>query len=228
MHPRRVIFVAAYATGNTARKIRKDRTAKGNTVNSYKNLPEGYEAVREIDAVGNKRVAVGLNAAALLLSTLSGTLLYFLRFRRFTFTVDEINFGAYLLFTLGLLLSMFVYLVLHELVHGIVYKFMTREKLTFGISFSCAYCGVPDVFVTKKTALSALVAPFAVFTVAFALPIAFVGDYAALFLSFLLVLHLGECSGDLYDMILLLFVIKGDVLMKDTGPKQTFYVRTGG
>ena len=160
-------------------------------MNSYKNLPEGYEAVREIDAVGNKRVAVGLNAAALLLSTLSGTLLYFLRFRRFTFTVDEINFGAYLLFTLGLLLSMFVYLVLHELVHGIVYKFMTREKLTFGISFSCAYCGVPDVFVTKKTALSALVAPFAVFTVAFALPIAFVGDDAALFLSFLLVLHVG-------------------------------------
>ena len=145
-------------------------------MNSYKNLPEGYEAVREIDAVGNKRVAVGLNAAALLISALSGTLLYFLRFRRFTFTVDEINFGAYLLFTLGLLLSMFVYLVLHELVHGIVYKLMTREKLTFGISFSCAYCGVPDVFVTKKTALSALVAPFAVFTVAFALPIAFVGD----------------------------------------------------
>lgn len=102
-------------------------------MNSYKNLPEGYEAVREIDAVGNKRVAVGLNAAALLISALSGTLLYFLRFRRFTFTVDEINFGAYLLFTLGLLLSMFVYLVLHELVHGIVYKLMTREKLTFGI-----------------------------------------------------------------------------------------------
>ena len=196
-------------------------------MNSYKNLPEGYEAVREIDAVGNKRVAVGLNAAALLISALSGTLLYFLRFRRFTFTVDEINFGAYLLFTLGLLLSMFVYLVLHELVHGIVYKLMTREKLTFGISFSCAYCGVPDVFVTKKTALSALVAPFAVFTVAFALPIAFVGDYAALFLSFLLVLHLGGCAGELYDMILLLFVIKGDVLMKDTGPKQTFYVRRG-
>ena len=160
-------------------KMRKDRTVKGNTVNSYKNLPEGYEAVREIDSVGNKRVAVGLNAAALLISALSGTLLYFLRFRRFTFTVDEINFGAYLLFTLGLLLSMFVYLVLHELVHGIVYKLMTREKLTFGISFSCAYCGVPDVFVTKKTALSALVAPFAVFTVAFSLPNAFVGENAA-------------------------------------------------
>ena len=67
-----------------------------------------------------------------------------------------------------------------------------------------------------------------VYGIAKMLPIAFVGDYAALFLSFLLVLHLGGCSGDLYDMILLLFVIKGDVLMKDTGPKQTFYVRTGG
>ena len=208
--------------------MRKNPTAKGNTVNSYRNLPEGYETVREIDAVGNKRFAVGLNVAALLISALSGIILYFLRFRSFTFTVDEDDLGAYLLFMLGLILSMFAYLVLHELVHGIVYKLMTREKLTFGISFSCAYCGVPDVFVTKKAALSALVAPFAVFTVAFALPIAFVGDYAALFLSFLLVLHLGGCSGDLYDLFLLLFVIKGDVLMKDTGPKQTFYVRTGG
>ena len=196
-------------------------------MNSYRNLPEGYETVREIDAVGNKRFAVGLNVAALLISALSGIILYFLRFRSFTFTVDEDDLGAYLLFMLGLILSMFAYLVLHELVHGIVYKLMTREKLTFGISFSCAYCGVTDVFVTKKAALSALVAPFAVFTVAFALPIAFVGDYAALFLSFLLVLHLGGCSGDLYDLFLLLFVIKGDVLMKDTGPKQTFYVRRG-
>ena len=196
-------------------------------MNSYRNLPEGYETVREIDAVGNKRFAVGLNVAALLISALSGIILYFLRFRSFTFTVDEDDLGAYLLFMLGLILSMFAYLVLHELVHGIVYKLMTREKLTFGISFSCAYCGVPDVFVTKKAALSALVAPFAVFTVAFALPIAFVGDYAALFLSFLLVLHLGGCSGDIYDLFLLLFVIKGDVLMKDTGPKQTFYVRRG-
>lgn len=196
-------------------------------MNSYRNLPEGYETVREIDAVGNKRFAVGLNVAALLISALSGIILYFLRFRSFTFTVDEDDLGAYLLFMLGLILSMFAYLVLHELVHGIVYKLITREKLTFGISFSCAYCGVPDVFVTKKAALSALVAPFAVFTVAFALPIAFVGDYAALFLSFLLVLHLGGCSGDLYDLFLLLFVIKGDVLMKDTGPKQTFYVRRG-
>ena len=207
--------------------MRKNPTAKGNTVNSYRNLPEGYETVREIDAVGNKRFAVGLNVAALLISALSGIILYFLRFRSFTFTVDEDDLGAYLLFMLGLILSMFAYLVLHELVHGIVYKLITREKLTFGISFSCAYCGVPDVFVTKKAALSALVAPFAVFTVAFALPIAFVGDYAALFLSFLLVLHLGGCSGDLYDLFLLLFVIKGDVLMKDTGPKQTFYVRRG-
>ena len=207
--------------------MRKNPTAKGNTVNSYRNLPEGYETVREIDAVGNKRFAVGLNVAALLISALSGIILYFLRFRSFTFTVDEDDLGAYLLFMLGLILSMFAYLVLHELVHGIVYKLMTREKLTFGISFSCAYCGVTDVFVTKKAALSALVAPFAVFTVAFALPIAFVGDYAALFLSVLLVLHLGGCSGDLYDLFLLLFVIKGDVLMKDTGPKQTFYVRRG-
>ena len=41
----------------------------------------------------------------------------------------------------------------------------------------------------------------------------------------LFALHFGGCVGDLHATYLLLFKFKGDILMKDTGPKQTYYAR---
>ncbi|MCQ2122483.1 MAG: DUF3267 domain-containing protein, partial [Fibrobacter sp.] len=60
---------------------------------------------------------------------------------------------------------MLVYIVLHELVHGAVYKLLTGQKLTFGFKASVAYCGVPDIYVYRRTALAALLAPFVVFDI---------------------------------------------------------------
>ena len=46
----------------------------------YKELPAGYHAVKEIDAVGNKKFAVGMNLAALPLMLVSGAAAWLLRF----------------------------------------------------------------------------------------------------------------------------------------------------
>ena len=46
----------------------------------YKELPAGYHAVKEIDAVGNKKFAVGMNLAALPLMLVSGATAWLLRF----------------------------------------------------------------------------------------------------------------------------------------------------
>ena len=45
----------------------------------YKELPAGYHAVKEIDAVGNKKFAVGMNLAALPLMLVSGAAAWLLR-----------------------------------------------------------------------------------------------------------------------------------------------------
>ena len=50
------------------------------------------------------------------------------------------------------LVSLVLYLVLHELVHGAVYKALTHQKLTFGFTLTVAFCGVPDVYTSRKTA----------------------------------------------------------------------------
>ena len=48
------------------------------------------------------------------------------------------------LFMFAILLIL--YIILHELTHGAAYKILTHEKLTFGITLTCAFCGVPERF----------------------------------------------------------------------------------
>lgn len=121
-----------------------------------------------------------------------------------------------------------VYMILHELVHGVAYKSLTGEKLTFGFSWSCAFCGVPSIYTYRKTALIALIAPLAVFT-AILLPLTvvlfFVHPYLYIGSAALLGYHLGGCSGDAYMTLLLLTRFKDKItLMRDTGPEQYIYV----
>ena len=124
--------------------------------------------------------------------------------------------------------AMIGYVVLHELVHGIAYKTLTGEKLTFGLSWSCAFCGVPNIYTYRKTAMISVIAPFAVFTVLL-LPLLvllyFISPLYFLIVAFIFGLHAGGCSGDLYVLYLLAVKFKDKrVLMRDTGPEQFFYV----
>ena len=129
---------------------------------------------------------------------------------------------------LVLFASVFGYIILHELVHGIAYKRLTGEKLTFGISWSCAFCGVPHIFTYRKAALVAVVSPFAFFTLLLIPLLAvlyFISPLYYLIVAIVFGLHLGGCSGDLYVLYLLTFKFKGaKTLMRDTGPEQFFYV----
>ncbi len=130
--------------------------------------------------------------------------------------------------TLGAFVAaMYAYIVLHELIHGAVYKMFTGEKLTYGITLSCAYCGVPNIYVYRRPTVFALAAPLVLFmfvfvplTVAmyFVLPLGFIAS------AFLLGFHIGGCSGDIYMLLLFLFKFRDNkTLVKDMGPEQYIY-----
>lgn len=195
--------------------------------NFEETLPEGYREVYHINAKDAK-VGLILNLVSLVpLAVVAGiaVLIAFL-------TDMDMDIGGLLEFELSLiifLVAIIVYMVAHELVHGIAYKSMTHRKLTFGLSWSCAFCGVPDIYCYRKTALVALIMPFAVFTVlltALVVGMYFVGFIPFLLSALLLGLHIGGCSGDLYMFGLLIFKYRDDaLLMRDTGPEQFIYVK---
>ncbi len=183
-----------------------------------KQLPEGYKQIFVVDAK-NTKLAVLFNLVALVIAVAVCVPAYF---------IIKPNFSKLGTLKPVLLCTvMCVYIVLHELVHGAAYKLLTKEKLTFGITLSVAFCGVPNIYVYRKASMIALLAPFVAFLFVFGgLMIGLTDPWLQFFSAILLGLHVGGCSGDLYVTFLYLFKFKDETtLMQDTGPKQTFYVK---
>ena len=209
--------------------------------NFEREIPEGYELSKYIDA---RKALFGLvmNIVAmimlLIVAFVNVMLLGFTGWKFFAYIENPYRL-TYVGVTVGLIL-MLVYIALHELVHGYAYKRKTGEKLTFGMSWSCAYCGVPNIYVYRKPALFAVLAPLVFFGLIFLLLTAvslFViaatkspavlnvlyPTYVAL--TILQGFHIGGCSGDIYVALLLCGRFKDDrALVRDTGPEQFFYV----
>lgn len=193
--------------------------------NFEETLPENYKEVYHINA---KDFKVGLifNLVALVPFILITAIAVAVAL------ITDLQFADPIISTIELwigILVMVVYIIAHELIHGISYKSLTKRKLTFGLSWSCAFCGVPDIYCYRRTALIALIMPFAVFNVVFiALTVGtYFVDFTAFVLSALLFgMHIGGCSGDLYMFGLLVFKYKDKtLLMRDTGPEQFLYVK---
>lgn len=195
-------------------------------------LPQGYKEIFHLDA-REKKTGLIMNLAAFVPFVVMIVILLLTADWKVLRSVwsgknEDMLWGVLFLFTFAL--SLVAYMVLHELMHGVAYKALTKQKLTFGLSWSCAFCGVPNVYVYRRTALISLLAPFVVFGVVFlALTVTFAFLNTALYVLFglLLGLHIGGCAGDLYLSAVLLFKYKNKaLLMRDTGPEQWLYQPT--
>lgn len=189
-------------------------------------LPQNYNLVKTIDAK-NAKIGIILNLIALAVVVVCIVGAYFIIGVSFIELADMIFGGTYAIIRLLVfVVIMIAYVILHELVHGAAYKALTKQKLTFGVSLTCAFCGVPNVYVYRKTAIIAVLAPFVVFLPVFLVLCFVLPNPVEKFLSaFMLGMHFGGCSGDLWVAGLLLFKFRDKAtLMNDTGPKQTFYV----
>ena len=194
-------------------------------------LPSDYREVRVIDAK-DKRTIVMLNVVAVVLAILVLAISYVLLAPTYgwgekdVFARDLDAFAETRMLTLAV--ALLGYMVAHELLHGLVYKVLTGHKLTFGVTLTVAFCGVPEIYTYRTCTLASLLAPFLVFDLVFGVPLAFVGSVDAILLSLLLAAHVSGCSGDLYDVGLLLFRYTNPrTLVNDDGPSQRIYVPEG-
>ena len=183
-------------------------------------IPEGYREVYHIDAA-NKKTGLLLTLGSLLIAA---CLIFFFFLSVDSLSIDLRNLMKY---NLVFLVVMLAYVILHELTHGAVYKTLTKEKLRFGITWSAAFCGVPDIYTYRDTALKSLVAPLVLFSVIL-IPLLIwlyrvdAGWYLVAGLIFSL--HISGCIGDLYMTALFLTKFKDPAtLMRDTGPEQWIY-----
>ena len=189
--------------------------------NHFKELPNEYKEIYSIDAK-DKKIGIILNVGCLILMLITFLITINIKFPRITFDIDTNFLIAMILF----FLIMLIYIVLHELVHGLFYKILTKEKLTFGLSWSCAYCGVPNVFVKRNATVITCLAPFVIFNIIYIVLIcALPPNIYTFIITILFSYHIGGCIGDLYLSLLLLIKYNKETIVNDTGAKQIIYTK---
>lgn len=185
----------------------------------YLELPENYELDKTID-MKKMSTNIFLNVLNILFVIISFLILIPLKFKEIK--IDNLIELSIVMFIA--LIGFIIYIVLHELTHGIFYKIFTKQKLTFGVSLTYAYCGVPNIYVRKKEAIIACLSPLIIFSIIF-LTLIFIlpPNYINLSIIILFSFHFGGCSGDIYLSLILLTKYDKDTYIKDTGPTQYIY-----
>lgn len=185
----------------------------------YLELPENYKLDKTID-MKKMSTNIFLNVLNILFVIISFLILIPLKFKEIK--IDNLIELSIVMFIA--LIGFIIYIVLHELTHGLFYKIFTKQKLTFGVSLTYAYCGVPNIYVRKKEAIIACLSPLIIFSIIF-LTLIFIlpPNYINLSIIILFSFHFGGCSGDIYLALILLTKYKKDTYIKDTGPTQYIY-----
>ena len=182
-------------------------------------LPSNYKPLLSVDLAKNKKLFIGINAAALVI----GVLLAVLGALSHPITAffDLELMGATLLRLLVVILSLVAYVVLHELVHGLFIRIFSGRRATYKFTLAYASAGSeayfgkwpyivialsPVVLLGAVLFLLCLVLPEAWFWVAYVVQI----------------MNLSGAAGD-YFVTLRFCALPRDILVRDSGTAMTVY-----
>lgn len=197
---------------------------------NYENsIPQGYVLVKHVDAKKDQKTIIMYTLLSFVpLLILLPILILIAKYCNDYNILDAFKDTKGLIALLITCFVLMIYIILHELVHGITYKILTGAKLTFGLTLTVTFCGVPEIYVRKKASIAALVMPFLVFStifIALTIGLWFISPLYGMFSGVVFAFHVGGCVGDLHWILMYLTKFKHcNTLMRDTGPKQLLYI----
>ncbi len=183
-------------------------------------LPEGYREIYSVNLQRDKKAALIVNIAALILMVIFVIIGLFIVPISYTF-VNDGSIVTVWLKMMAVLAGMIVYLILHELVHGITMKHYGAKKVKYGFTGLYAFAGCEEYF-TKKPYIVIALAPIVVWGVVLAAVCCFVPKSWFWLVYFIQVMNLSGAAGDLYVTYKFSKFPK-DILIKDTGLEMKVY-----
>ena len=181
-----------------------------------KELPEGYIEIKRLNLQDDKKTMLIVNVLAVVLYIVLFAIAFIIR----PFDMDLIVID--LIISLLTCVAMIVYMVLHELTHGVVMKYYGGQKVKYGFTGLYAYAGSSEDYFGTKAYITIALAPFVLWTVFFTILLILFHGTLYWPLVFLQVTNIGGCAGDLY-VSYLVSKYKEEIYIKDTGIDVTFY-----
>ena len=189
-------------------------------------LPSNYKLVHTLDLQKNKKQAIIVNGLAILSAIILVVPMIFLVPIGDLFIIDTssgLGIFLYVLRFLVLVLGSIVYIILHELTHGIVMKAFGAKKVKFGFTFIYAYAGSKDEYFKKWPYIVIALAPVTVFFVIFAIICPFIYDTPWFWVVYFW--QVQNISGAMGDIIVSLLFLKKpkNAYIKDEGTNMKVF-----
>ena len=192
---------------------------KGMNIKDLEGL--GYRECTKIDLVKNKKEALLVNIYGIIIMVVMAVFIPLLIMGG----IIEFNLETtFPMFFIVLLISLILYIPLHEIVHGIVLKKYTDEKLSFGWKLVYAYCGSKEAVVDRKEYYAVALAPLFVFSVVF-ISLMVLNPSLSLVWYVMEIMNVSGSVGDIYVSIKLRKEKSRDILITDSGTDMSFWSR---
>ena len=192
---------------------------KGMNIKDLEGL--GYKECTKIDLVKNKKEALLVNIYGIIIMVVMAVFIPLLIMGG----IIEFNLETtFPLFFIVLLISLILYIPLHEIVHGIVLKNYTDEKLSFGWKLVYAYCGSKEAVVDRKEYYAVALAPLLVFSVVF-ISLMVLNPSLSFVWYVMEIMNVSGSVGDIYVSVKLRKEKSRDILITDSGTDMSFWSR---
>ncbi|MBA4348152.1 MAG: hypothetical protein C0413_04810 [Clostridiales bacterium] len=180
-------------------------------------LPKGYREVRRVDLMRNRKEAILVNLLALVIAGVAIALGFVL-----CPPFLEVKIGIPTIFGMVfMVIGIVVYMILHEIIHGVFMKAFSGLKPHYGFTGLYAYAG-SDALFNRKQYLIIAFAPVVILGIILAVLIAAFYETAFWSLYLIQVVNLSGAAGDFY-VGYLIARYGNDVLVCDTGTDMAVY-----
>ena len=189
----------------------------------YENLPADYTPLFSIDLQRQKKTAVLVYiisaAIAVLLVTLG-----ILAVPEAKFFDLSAGYGVYFLRLLVMLAGLFVYIILHELVHGVFMRLFSKMRVKYGFTSLYAYAG-SDAYFDKSSYIIIALAPVVVWGAVLAALCAILPPAWFWTVYIIQINNFAGAAGDFY--VTARFArLPRDILVRDTGVSMTVFAKS--
>lgn len=183
-------------------------------------LPQGYRPILSVDLQKDKKLALLVNLAALILELLMAVPVLFLRPIGPLFDLSQ-GFGPCALRLAALFAGIFVYILGHEAVHGVAMKLCGSQKVRYGFTGLYAFAGSEDYY-GKRSYLFIALAPILFWGLVLGVLCAAVSEAWFWVVYILQIINISGAAGDLYVTLRFVWLPK-DILVQDNGISMTVF-----
>lgn len=172
----------------------------------YTELPEGYKEIFKIDLMNNKKMFIIVNLLNLVIALIMIVIGLFIE----PGFLDTSPVGFTFFF-----IGMWVYIILHELVHGVFMKGFSKQRPYYGFKGLYAYAGSKAYFCKSHYIIIAM-APVVIWGIVLAAINLFVPEVWFWPVYLIQVVNISGAIGDLY-VTYLMSKMPEDILVQDNG-----------